>query len=185
MLQLKNYKDAKYGLTQVKLVFDSDSLREKLQEGLGMSSQEFVGRFIVQLVDWSSSSNDFNNFARVIEEFLTNTINLLRSMARTPENKCSQLLSMCVDRWVEYSVGEFPKTAAGLSSSEVQFLKKKREYKRLIFIKEWQKQYETVDIEEGGWTLSCSAISGSICTMPCFFIGHIPLQIVICPVSCF
>ena len=102
-----------------------------------MSSQEFVGRFIVQLVDRSSSRNDFNNFARVIDKFPTITIDLLRSMARTPENKCSHLLSKCVDRWVDYSVEDFPKTAAGLSSLEVQFLKKKREYKRLIFIKEW------------------------------------------------
>ena len=84
-----------------------------------MSSQEFFGRFIVQLVDRSSSSNDFNNFAREIHEFPTNTIDSLRSMARIPQNKCSQLLSMCVDRWVEYLVEEFPKTAAGLSSSVV------------------------------------------------------------------
>ena len=89
---------------------------------------------------------------------------------------------MCVDRWVEYSVDEFPKTAAGLSSSEVHYLKKKREYKRLIFIKEWQKHYETVDIEEGGMDtiMFCHfrvylynalffywAYSSTDCDMPC------------------
>ena len=50
-----------------------------------MSLYEFVGPFIVQLIDWSSSSTKFSNFKRVIDKFSTNTIDLLWSMAYTPK----------------------------------------------------------------------------------------------------
>ena len=84
-LQLKNYKDATFGLLQVKLIFDFDSLREKLQEALGMEQQEFVSRFVSKMINWSSSRNNFNNFAKVIEGFPNSTIDFLRSV-RDPQS---------------------------------------------------------------------------------------------------
>ena len=41
-LQLQNYKNATYGLSQVKLVFNSIELREKLQVGLGIYLHQLV-----------------------------------------------------------------------------------------------------------------------------------------------
>ena len=41
-LQLQNYKNATYGLSQVKLIFNFNELREKLQVGLWLSPQQFV-----------------------------------------------------------------------------------------------------------------------------------------------
>ena len=41
-LQLQNYKNATYGISQVKLIFNSNELREKLQIGLWLSPQKFV-----------------------------------------------------------------------------------------------------------------------------------------------
>ena len=41
--------------------------------------------------------------------------------------------------WIVSSVEEFPKTAAGNSSSEVQVLKKKQIYKQGSFMREWKK----------------------------------------------
>ena len=40
-----------FGLLQVKLVFNSESLCEKFQEALGMESWEFVSRFILKMID--------------------------------------------------------------------------------------------------------------------------------------
>ena len=159
-LQLKNYEDATFGLSQVNLVFDSESLREKLQEALGMEPREFVSRFVSKMIDRSSSSNDFNNFAKVMEEFPDNTSDFLRS-ARGPESKCCVLLTGCVDHWIESSVDEFPKTAAGLSSSEVQFLKKKRIYMQGFFMREWKKQHATIYL--GAW-----GARGNVMDMPMF-----------------
>ena len=41
-LQLQNYKNATYGISQVKLIFNSNELQEKLQIGLWLSPQKFV-----------------------------------------------------------------------------------------------------------------------------------------------
>ena len=41
-LQLQNYKNATCGLSQVKLIFNSNELREKLQVGLGIYLHQLV-----------------------------------------------------------------------------------------------------------------------------------------------
>ena len=41
-LQLQNYKNTTYGLSQVKLIFNFNNLQENLQIGLWLSLQKFV-----------------------------------------------------------------------------------------------------------------------------------------------
>ena len=70
------------------------------------------------MINRSSSSNNFNNFVKVMEDFSDSINNFLRSV-RDPESKYCVLLTGCVDHWIESSVEEFLKTAAGFLSSEV------------------------------------------------------------------
>ena len=44
-----------------------------------MDLWEFVSRSVLTMINRSSSSNDFNNFAKVMEEFHNSTIYFLRS----------------------------------------------------------------------------------------------------------
>ena len=100
-----------------------------------MEPREFVRQFVSKTTDLSSSSNDFNTFAKVTEESTNITSDYLRS-ARDAERKYCVLLTGCVNHWIKSPVENVPKTTAGRLSSEVQFLKKKRIYKLGCFVRE-------------------------------------------------
>ena len=61
-----------------------------------MEPRGLVSQFVSKMIDRSSSSNDFNNFAKVMVKFPNNTIDSIRS-AHNPESKCCVLLTECVD----------------------------------------------------------------------------------------
>ena len=62
--QLRNYKDEKYGNTQIKLLLDAEQLEEKMQEGLSMEPAEFVTSTLGRICEKDSSSSvDFLNFS--------------------------------------------------------------------------------------------------------------------------
>ena len=84
-MQLKNYKDVTYGLSQVKLVFDSDEVQEKLLVGLGMTFQEFVTKFLTKVGLRSLSSANINNVSSVLDRLSNAAKNLLQTTTKTPE----------------------------------------------------------------------------------------------------
>ena len=67
--QLKNYKNAKYGLSQVKIILKEGVLEAKIRAGMSMSTKAVVSDTLSKLQSKSSYNSDFNNFCRVFSAF--------------------------------------------------------------------------------------------------------------------
>ena len=137
LLQLRSYKNEKYGLSQIKLILKKYELEEMICSGLSITSTAFVSGTLSQVLLQSSSSTDFNNFARVLdaEGFATKTASpLLKLIASSPESKYHELLINLIDGWIKFATNVFRRTMTGLLKAELSFQKDKIEQKRL-FIK--------------------------------------------------
>ena len=70
MRQLRNFKDAKYGNSQIKLILEADELEEKMRMGLSMETSEFVASTLSRILNPGlSSTSDFVNFSRIYSMF--------------------------------------------------------------------------------------------------------------------
>ena len=135
--QLKNYKDKKYGLKDLVLNFDTERIKEILEEGMGMSPSEFVISILSKMSskDRDLGNRDISNFAAVIDEFPTVVFSLLASF-KTEGSLCLPILSRLVEGWTELASEEFPKTIARLPDADMTFMNRNREKKR-EFIVQW------------------------------------------------
>lgn len=146
-LQLRNFKDEKYGNTQVKLILEADQLESRMRESLSMTSTDYVCTTLERIFDKnSSSSSDFMNFTAVLDALPDISRGLLKMMVVSPDQTCCTLLADLVDSWVKITAECIPKTAAGLPSAEVEFQKKRRDLK-IAFLKRWMEEYGTVGVE--------------------------------------
>ncbi len=140
--QLRNFKDEKYGNSQVKILLGADELEEKMRAGLSMETVEFVTLTLKRVHDKDpSSSQDFGNFAKVLDDMPPVAKTLVILWAGNPDNECCTLLTGLVEHWLKNAAEKFPKSAAGLSTAEVGFQKSNMQKKR-IFLGEWMQQYE-------------------------------------------
>jgi len=91
--QLQNFKDAKYGNTQVKLVLQANELEEILTMGLSMPSIEFVTTTLEQILNRDSiASSDFLNFTKKLDDFLSDASTLVSLLSGSPYNHLCKLL---------------------------------------------------------------------------------------------
>ena len=137
LLQLRSYKNEKYGLSQIKLILKKYELEEMICSGLSITSTAFVSGTLSQVLLQSSSSTDCRKIARVLDAkgFATKMASsLLELIASSPESKCHKLLINLIDGWIKFSTTIFLRTMTGLSKAELSFQKDKIEQKRL-FIK--------------------------------------------------
>lgn len=148
--QLKNYKNAKYGLSQIKIILKEGVLEAKIRAGMSMSTKAFVSDTLSKLLSKSSSNSDFNNFCRVFSAFPEAAPTLVKLMD-CPDNECFMLLIELVEDWIQYAAELFPRTAAGLSGSELKFQEWKRAQKR-VFAMKWMEQHVNVGLDEEKFT---------------------------------
>ena len=142
--QLNNYKDAKYGNSQIKLILDADQLEEKIRMGLSMTTIDFVTSTLSRILSKdSSSSADFINFSAILDTFPADARNFVIMLAENPEHDCVILLRDVVDHFITAAAEKFPKAAAGLSSAEVGFQRSVLERKN-YFVGKWMDKYTTI-----------------------------------------
>jgi len=99
-------------------------MAEKLRDSLLMSEDAFVVDTLPKISTRDASSSDFNNFSRVADQF-PESKRLLTWLKGDNSSDCFQLLARLIVQWTDIAVAEFPKTAAGLSGAEVEFVKKR------------------------------------------------------------
>ena len=139
--QLRNYKDEKYGNKSIQLILDADELEEKMRMGLSMESAEFISNTLARIIcdneKDTTSSVDFINFSKLINDFPTNARALVRVLADSPDHELCGLLSGLIDNWIQIVAEKFPKTAAALPNAEVEFQKRKTERRMHLLYNGW------------------------------------------------
>ena len=140
--QLRNYKNAKYGFSQVKVILGEGQLERNIRLGLGMTSSEFVSSTLSAIINQSSSCSDFNNFSRTLNDFPASAITLMRLFSNDKESPCCILLTNLIDGWIKFAGELFPKSVAELSGAELKFQDMKR-IQKWSFAKKWMKLHQS------------------------------------------
>jgi len=148
--QLSNYKKKEFKHSGMKLTLSPEDIKERIVEGLKMTSSEFVDTTLKKISKKHSdmsSNKEFENFQSILDDFPPVGRSLLDLFISGNESDmiCHNLLARCVDKWNEHASEEFPKTAARISDSELQF-QKRNDVEKGHFIEGWVKQYESIGV---------------------------------------
>jgi len=88
--------------------------------GLSMPTIEFVTTTLEQISNMDSiASSDFLNFAKILDDFLSNASTLVSFLSGCPDNDLCKLLAGVIDHLAKCAGEKFPKTASGLPEAEV------------------------------------------------------------------
>ena len=143
--QLVNYKESKYGNSQIELLVDAGELEEDLRMSLSMETNEFVTETLKRLLDGDvSDGRDFNNMAKVLDAFPAAARNFVETLSRSPDHPGVDLLGEAVENFIDSAALMFPKKASGLSNAEVEFQRSILEHKDSI-VSRWIDIVETDD----------------------------------------
>ena len=145
--QLINFKEAKYGNSQISLLLNADQLQEKMRLSLSMETTEFVVMVLGRVLSNStSSSRDFNNFSTVMNAFPSSARTYIKLLSDSPNNSAVLLLGDLIDQFITSDAEAFPKKAAGLSTAEVQFQRGLMQYKR-IYVGKWIELHDSTGLD--------------------------------------
>ena len=144
--QLKNYKDQKYGLSQIKLTTKPEQLKDTIRSGLAMPPRKFVVSTLKHMVNQTSSNHDFNRYSIVLDEFPKVGKMLVTYLMdeKNNDSESCKLLTSLIDNWTDLAAELFPKTASGVSGAELLFQQKRREHKEDVFVVKLMEQYEAM-----------------------------------------
>ena len=120
--QLVNFKEAKYGNSQVSLLLNAEEPEEKMRLSLSVETVEFVTSVLERIhTNCITSSREFNNFTAVLDAFPSDARIYVKLLSVSPKNPGVLLLRNVVEKFIVSAAEKFPKKAAGLSSAEVEF----------------------------------------------------------------
>ena len=144
--QLNNYKKEVFGNSKITLTLSPEEIRDKINEGLLMSNSDFVNETIKKISSKESESSscfDVEKFAMVLGDFPIGAHQLLDLWIDLPDNDERILLARLIEKWIDFACEEFPKTAARISNSELQFLEK-FDKQKAIFISQWMERFVSI-----------------------------------------
>lgn len=118
--QLANYKESRYGNSQIELLVNADELDEDLRCSLAMETSEFVIKTLKQLLDGDvSGGRDFCNMAKVLDAFPAAARSFVEMLSRSSDHPGVNLLGEAVENFIDSAALMIPKKASGLSNAEV------------------------------------------------------------------
>ena len=90
--------------------------------GMACAPEEFVQSTLSAIINLTSSSSDFNNFASILHKDLSDSAMLfLMLFTENDEHECCHLLATKIEHCIDLTSKVFPKTVAGLSREEAKF----------------------------------------------------------------
>ena len=131
--QLANYKESRYGNSQIELLVNADELDEDLCLSLSMETNEFVTKTMKRLLDGDvSGGRDFSNMAKVLDAFPAAARSFVEILSRSSDHPGVNLLGEAVENFIDSAALMIPKKASGLSNAEVGFQRAILEHKGSI-----------------------------------------------------
>ena len=145
--QLANYKEARYGNSQIELLVNAENLDEDLRLSLSMKMNEFVTTTMKRLLDGDlSGGRDFNNMAIVLGAFPVATRTFLEMLLRSLDHPGVDLLGKAVENFINSAALLIPKQTSGLSSAEVSFQRPILEHKGSV-VSRWIDLVDLGDVD--------------------------------------
>ena len=147
--QLANYKEARYGNSQIELLVNADELDEDLRLSLSMETNEFVTTTMQRLLDGDvSAGRDFSNMAKVLDAFPAAARGFVETLSRSPDHPGVDLLGEAVENFIDSAALMIPKKASGLPNAEVGFQRSILEHKGSI-VSRWIELVDSDDVDLG------------------------------------
>jgi hypothetical protein len=100
--QLANYKESKYGNSQIELLVKSNELEEDLRISFLIETNEFVTKTVKRLLDGDvSGGRNLNNMATVLDAFPAAVRNFVETLSRSPDHPGVDLLGKAVENSID------------------------------------------------------------------------------------
>ena len=108
--QLRNYKEEKYGNSQVSLLLSADELADKMRDSMSVSTADFVTSALGRIYDCEDSSGrDFCNFASILGALPGDARKYVKRLSSSTEHAGVVVLCDVVDHFITTAAECFPK----------------------------------------------------------------------------
>ena len=108
--QLANYKESRYGNSQIELLVTAGELDEDLCLSLSMEMNEFVIKTMKRLLGGDvSAGRDFNNMAKVLDAFPAAARIFVEKLPRSLDHPGVNLLGEAVENFIDMTALMIPK----------------------------------------------------------------------------
>ena len=108
--QLVNFKEARYGNSQVSLLLNAEELEEKMRLGLLVETVKFVTLVLKQIhTNCITSSRESKNFTTMLDEFPSDAQTYVKLLSVSPKNPGVLLLLNSVEQFIVSAAEKFPR----------------------------------------------------------------------------
>ena len=100
--QLANYKEVRYGSSQIELLINANDLDKYLCLTLALETNEFVTKIMKRLFDGDvSGDHDFNNIAKLFDAFPVAARSFVETLSRSLDHPGAILLGRAIENFID------------------------------------------------------------------------------------